>query len=134
MAVFTDIQKALEILVNSISGKPSKIVWDNTKPYTPVIGTKFWRVQNFPADSTYITADGLTANPGILQIDVFTPRDKAASSMFNDLDKLEEKFRATSKVTQGNSKITFRAPSRANMQHEPAWFHGAIKIEYICYN
>jgi len=130
MGVFTDIQKALEVKLASISGAPA-IVWENTK-YTPSMGTKYWRPTLLPAASQLASVDALQKHQGIYQVDIFVTPEKGPKLLIDELDKIYAAFNTTLSLTSGSTRVDILGVGRGSGRNEGAWYTGFIGMYYMC--
>ncbi len=134
MSAFFNIESAFQTALNSVSGKPY-IDFEGTKPYVPVIGTKYWRTNHLPGSSQTITADALVQNNGVYQVDLIYPADgKGLKDILTDMDKIADAFNTPISLTANNTKIQLIAVGRGKVQTEPNWLFSFVKINYICYS
>jgi hypothetical protein len=130
---FFDIESAMQTKLNTISGKPY-IDFENAKPYTPTIGTRFWRTNNIAGNTTQVTADALRFHTGIYQVDIIVPSGKGMAIILQDMDKIASAFDVVASVVINNTKIHITGVSRSRVTREDSWLYGFVKIAYNCYS
>ncbi len=133
MGVFFDIEAALQSKLNTVVNKP-KIQWENDDSYKPVIGTKYWRATNIPAQSELITTGALQKHQGFYQVDVFVPVNKGLAVLMTDLDNIYTAFNSTLSLLAGESRIDILQVGKGRVVREDSWCHGFIQINYMCYS
>lgn len=131
-SAFFDIEVAFQSKLSGISGAPF-IEYENTKPYTPTIGTKFWRTNHLPGPTVQVTADALREHTGIYQVDVIVPPGKGLNDLLTDLDKIAGAFDTTTQLNYNNTKVQIQGVSRGRVsQEDNGWTFGFVKISYVC--
>lgn len=133
MAVFLDIQSALETKLNSIVNHPY-IVWENDIKYTPTIGTRYWRATVLPLRSELSNANALQKHQGIFQVDVFVPAESGLAQLMGDLDTIYSEYNTVLSLYANDSRIDIKSIGRGKVLREKAWCMGYIEIYYECYS
>ncbi len=136
MGVFSDIESALGVKLKTVVNRPldANIAWENGAEYTPVIGTRWWRPTNLPAQSIISTASAVQKHQGFYQVDVFVPTNKGTKDLLADLDNIYTAFNTTLSLEHGESRIDILSVGRGRIVREQSWVHGFIKIDYMCYS
>lgn len=131
MAVFTNINAALNTKLNTLSPKPT-IVWPNTKEPAN-LNTTYIRPTLLPSTTILHELDGRQKHQGVYQIDVFVQLQKGISELNTQLDNIFTLFKNATLVA-GSDTIFVQAIGQGLARREEAWFHGMIEINYICYS
>lgn len=92
MTVLTEIQNALEVKLNALSGTHD-IAWQNIN-YEPAADTLFLRPTNIPVDPLPIGLQNSSSmlRNGIFQVDVFAPKNKGVKTALNKADSISAHF------------------------------------------
>lgn len=132
MAIFADIQNALNKKLNALSGSPL-IEWDNTK-ISPVTDRIYLHPSIISGDSTLRDVEGTMEHSGFLQIDIYTPLNKGTKNLTTWKDNIYSHFNGVNTLTEGGSTIYLRQIESGPSRREDAWYVGIISIYYTCYD
>jgi len=130
--VFTNIEKALQRVLNSISGKP-KIQFENDTEYTPVIGTKYWRTKNIGTTDDIVTVSRLHRHQGIFQVSVFAPKAGSNAVILTDLNAIYNAYNSMLSLYEGDIRVDIGATPRGPILVQDVWAQGTLSIYYSCY-
>lgn len=130
---YLDIEVAFQTKLNGISGKPD-IDYEGTKPYIPVLGTRYWRTTHFPANTRQVTADGLREHTGFYQVDIFAPSGKGLKVILNDMDSIASAYDTSTSITGNSQKVSIQGVTRTRVIQDDAWLFGSVKIQYLAYS
>ena len=132
MAVYKDLQAALETRLNTLSGLP-EVAWENNA-FTPVQGTSFFRAILSPAAGDSITQDRLQLNTGLFTVEIFVPSEKGTSVLNTFVDAVYDHFTAVNTVTSGSTEVSLTGINKTLSTRDEAWFKGGIEIQYMVYS
>ena len=130
MGVFSNIQNAMDTTLAAVSSVPP-IAWSNVE-YIPVQGTTFVRPTLMPAGSTMLTLNGTLRNPGIYQVDIFSPSGKGQGAALTVADNIKAHFESSRTITAGSDKIFILQVSLGKGERENAWDHIFVEVHYYC--
>lgn len=136
MSAFFDIDAGLNKRLTEVPSRPTNanIAWENIK-YDPILGTRWWRPTNMPAESEVSDFSMLQKHQGIYQVDVFQPTtSKGTAALLRDLDNIYATFNTVLSIHEGDSRIDILGISKGRIVREDNWCHGFIKINYVCYS
>lgn len=128
MAIFTNIQIALDSRLNTLTDKPD-IAWPNVK-YRPSKGTAFLRPTLLPAASSRYTLNNGDMHQGIYQVDIFVPLDVGLATVLDYADDIRSHFRDQT-LTAGGDKIYINYVSLGNYERVDSWFRVIVEINYM---
>lgn len=131
MSIFNNIQNALNVKLNSITGIPT-IVWPNTQ-YVPAQGTSFIRPTLLPAKSKLYTLVD-SEHSGIYQVDIFTTIKKGSAPLLTIADTIRDEFNSDLSLTSGGDTIFLQQISISNPQLVESWWTCYVEINYLCFN
>jgi len=131
--VFTNIEKALQKRLNSITNHP-KIAWENDVEYRPTLGTRYWRPTNLPTRGELTTTGMLQKHQGIYQIDIFVPPQKGLAELMTDLDSIYTAYNTVISLYEEDTRVDILNCGRGRVQREDNWCRGYIEIYYMCYS
>jgi hypothetical protein len=132
MGVFSNIQRALDTQLATLSGLPA-VAWPNAK-YVPVIGTTFIRPTVLPASSSLYTLNEVRHNPGIYQVDIFTEVEKGLNASLTLADSIKALFETDRRLTAGSDTIFIKQVSLGKGERQDAWNHIYVEINFECYS
>lgn len=130
MGVFNNIQIAMDTTLAAVSSVPP-IAWSNVE-YIPIQGTTFVRPTLMPAGSQMATLNGTSRNPGIYQVDIFSPSGKGQGAALVVADAIKTKFESNRTITAGSNKIFILQVSLGKGERENAWDHIFVEVHYLC--
>lgn len=130
MGVFSNIQKAMDTTLASVSAIPP-IAWSNVE-YIPTQGATFVRPTLMPAGSQMATLNGTSRNPGIYQIDIFTPSGKGQGASLVIADAIKIKFESNRRIAANSDTIFILQVSLGKGERENAWDHIFVEVHYYC--
>ncbi len=130
MGVFSNIQTAMDTTLASTPSVPP-IAWSNVE-YTPTIGTTFVRPTLMPAGSQMATLNGTLKNPGIYQVDIFTPVGKGEGAALIIADRIKMHFEANRRLVANSDTIFILQVSLGKGERENAWNHIFVEVNYYC--
>ena len=131
MGVFSNIQNALQVRLNTLTNRPY-IAWPN-KEFTPIQGNTYIRPTLLAGESTLLNLDLAYSNPGIYQIDIFVPTAKGMNAVLTLVDDVKDHFEADRDLISGTSTIYIKNVSLSSVDRQNAWFRAIVEINYICY-
>lgn len=132
MAVFTNIESALNQRLNSLPAKPP-IAWPNTK-FTPINGVTYLRPTILPASTELSTLNRGQTHSGIYQIDINVPLDKGVNVLDALLDNLYTHFSSQDILVSGPTNVFITSIGRGRAIRQDAFYVGFIEINYLCYS
>ena len=128
MAIYTNIQIALDSRLNTLTDKPD-IAWPNVK-YRPTKNSAFLRPTLLPAASERYTLNDGGKHQGIYQIDVFVPLDTGLATALDYADDIRNHFRDQT-LTAGGDKIYISFISMGNYDRVDSWFRVIVEVNYM---
>lgn len=132
MAVFKDLQAALETRLSTLSGLP-EVAWANTA-FKPTEDTAFFRPFIVPASGESLTQNRLQLNTGLFIIDTFVPSEKGTAALNTLVDAVYDHFMAVNTVTSGTTEVELVGINRMLAERDEAWFKGGVEIQYMVYS
>lgn len=131
MGRIADVQQAFETWLSMMPGLPD-VAWPNIE-YTPVEGTSYMRTAVIPGTSSTFNLTDLQSNPGIFQVDIYTPvgAGSAESLAFADsiYDHFERQDLSTGTVCLRVNQIEINQAQRID-----AWHVLSVSIYYNSYS
>src|SRR4051812_41504491 len=129
MGVFNDIQNALNIKLNSLSGIP--LIYFPNDQKEPTQGVSYIRPFIIPATSQLYTLNGSNYHSGIYQVDIFTPLKKGTSQAWLIADLIKDGFNKQS-LTQNSNILHIQNISIGIGEREESWWHCYVEVNYLC--
>lgn len=132
MGVFSNIQRALDTHLNSLTDRPY-VAWPNAKA-TPLNGSSYIRPTLLPANSDLYTLNDVNMNPGIYQIDIYAPLEKGLNSALTLADAIKDHFESNRRLTAGGDTVFIQNISLGSAERQDAWYRVFLEINYVCYS
>lgn len=132
MGVFSNIQRALDTHLNTLSSRPY-IAWPNTK-FNPVENAAYIKPTVLAANSSLETLNDVHKNPGIYQVDIYVPLEKGLNSALSLVDDIKDHFEDNRTLTSGGTIVYIQNVSLGQLERQDAWFRVYLEINYICYS
>lgn len=129
MAVFTDIENALNTKLSSIPGLPT-IYWPNT-PGEPVHSNSWVRPTLLPASSQLYTLNNQDYHQGIYQVDVFVPLKQGTALADSYADLIYSSFKRAT-LTKNTTNVFIQQISISRQQRIEAWWSCYVEVSYLC--
>jgi hypothetical protein len=129
MGVFNNIQNALNVKLNSLSGIPT-IYWPNTQN-EPTAGTNWLRPTLLPAASRPETLTNGNYHSGIYQVDIYTSLKKGTSEAFLIADTIREGFNRQ-RLANNGTIVNIVNVSVSTARRDEGWWNVFVEISYIC--
>lgn len=135
MAIYTNIQAALDTKLNTIAGSPS-IAWPNTE-FTPNHGTLFLEPNVIPIESDLATLNDYHRYAGIYQVNIYVPLEKGTATMNLWLDRIHDLFDKQTLTSGGDSVFIQninRGPVTRDTDNRIEYHRTNIDINFIVYS
>lgn len=133
MALFTDIQAALDQRLAGVLGIPT-IAFENVR-FTPVAGTSYVRPTVILGTSALITLDiKRQTNPGIYSIAIFTESEKGPAAANTIADAIYDNFKAVNSITEGSTDVWIQGITRTQAVRDEAWYTTTVDIQFLVYS
>lgn len=133
MSVNLDISAALDTHLNSMSGVPSLVAWENLN-VTPVVGTLWLRATNLQGDTVALTQGltaGLDATVGVYQIDVFAEAGQGKNEAVVMSDTITDRFKMDTELTYNSRLVRITQVNRGIGRNDGnGYYHIPINIVY----
>lgn len=102
------------------------------RSFEPVQGQSWARLTNMPSrrDKFGIRATDSSEAAGILQIDLFFPRNTGHAPILDAADKLIEHFDPHTVIEYEGQRVKIRRAQRSQIRSEPVWLSVSIDIYY----
>jgi len=128
MSTFNNIQNALNIKLNSLSGLPT-IFWPNTQ-LEPAQNQNYIRPTLIPATSTLYTLNEGDYHSGIYQVDVFVKLKQGSSEALLLADVIRDGFIRES-LTEGGTLVHIQNISMSQAERIESWWRVFVEIRYL---
>lgn len=134
-SVYDDIRQALEVKLNSTSGLPSQIAWENVK-FSPTTGTAYMEVRLVPVTRRPATRG---SNPqqrydGFFRILVYVPENEGPSAADDYVNTLIEAFDATTDLSANGINVSIDYAERAQGIPQSPWYYVPVQIGWYTYS
>ena len=135
MGTFVNIQAALDVKLNTITGSPS-IAWPNTE-YTPTHGTLFLEPNVLPIASTLETLNDYHRYAGIYQVNIYVPVEKGTATINLWIDRVHDLFDQQT-LTSGGDRVFIqnidRGPIVRDTDNDIEYLRTNVDINFIIYS
>jgi len=111
-----------------------KVVFPNTAPYSPVIGTQYYRVAFLPVPSQRLTMGKADKHTGILQVDVVCPSKQGLFPAIVLARSVAFHFDRKTLIENGIKVRIIKAPSVGLPMQDPDWYTIPVSITYEILN
>lgn len=111
-----------------------KVVWPNTAPYSPVIGTAYYRVAFLPIPSERLTLGNADRHSGILQVDIVVPSKAGLFTALNMARAVAQHYDRQTLVENSVKVRIIKAPSLGPHLQDPDWYTIPVSITYETLN
>ncbi len=132
MGVFSNIQRALDKRLALLPNIPF-VAWPNTKT-APGISQTYLRPTLLPAKSTLYTLNDENFNPGIYQIDIFTPLNLGVGAALDLADNIKSLYEQARTIVEGSDTIYIQEVSLIKGDRSDTYFMMSLDVSYICYS
>jgi len=112
----------------------TKVVWPNAAPYSPVLGTAYYRVAFLAVPSERLTMGKADRHAGILQIDCVSPSKQGLFPALAMARAVALHFDRQRLVQAGVAIHIIKAPSVGAHGQDPDWYTIPVSITYEIIN
>lgn len=135
MSVYTNIQRALDTQLNTITGSPA-IAWPNTK-YEPTHGTTYLQPMLLPIISELHTLNDYRRYSGLYQIDILVGVEDGTQELNLWADRVVDLFYSSLELSGGTDTIYIqnidRGPTQKDIDDEREVYKTNVDINFIVY-
>ena len=131
MTRISDVQQALDTRLSTVSGLPD-VAWPNTK-HEPAINTTFVRPTLIPGSSATHNLIDEQSNPGIYQIDIYTPVGEGAAEALMLADDIYDHF-ARQDLSIGTVCLYINQIEVNTAQRIDSWHVLSVSVYYNSYS
>lgn len=128
---YTDIRGALVSRLKTLPGLPSGVVWDNV-PFTPTLGSAYYRVALLPAEPSQAALgdDGANEQTGIFQVSLCFPAGTGTKALQGAIDALCSHFKRGTQLVYNTQEVRVTKTWAGNLMQETDWVVIPVSIRY----
>lgn len=107
----------------------ASVQWEN-RPFTPTIGTRWYRATFMPAEpsAAAVSASGANRHRGVFQVDVFDPPDLGHNAGVVEAERIVACFKRGTSLTYSGVTVVVDKAYRLPAVQEPEWYHVPVRV------